>query len=190
MGFSTPLTARKVKGVLFVDYVRMLRARKDVAWEKHFPPADLPYLAARIEPDAWYPMETFERMGLAILSLIADGNLDVVREFGKAQVDWLTQKNGSLVAQADPRESLMRFHVLRKSYFDYPALEVKSITDGAANIRIEYQMGDVAEEAASFQTMGFFERLLEVAGGKTVQARFATRRWEGDAETVLELRWK
>lgn len=32
---------RHVRGPLFVDYVRMLRARKDVVWSNTLPPEDL-----------------------------------------------------------------------------------------------------------------------------------------------------
>ena len=59
---------RRVKGTLFVDYVRMLRSRREMDWSKHLTAVDLGYLVQRIDPDGWYPMETFERMGLAILA--------------------------------------------------------------------------------------------------------------------------
>jgi hypothetical protein len=51
-------------------------------------------------------------------------------------------------------------------------------------------MSSLAEEAASFQTMGFFEGLVELAGGREVQASFPERSWAGDARTVLRLAWK
>ena len=111
-------------GTLFVDYVRMLRARKDIDWAKYFTPSDLPYLTQRIAPDAWYPMETFERMGLAILDLIAQKELETVKAFGAASVDWLAEQHPALLEKGDPRESIMRFQVLRQSFFDFPALEV------------------------------------------------------------------
>jgi hypothetical protein len=134
-------------------------------------------------------METFERMGLAILNVIADGDFNMVREFGKASVDWLTHTQPMLVAKNDPRESLMRFHVLRQSFFDYPAVDVRKLTDREAAISINYEMGHVAEEAAAVQTMGFFERLLEVAGGEAVVARFASKKWDSAPTTVVELKW-
>ena len=84
----------------------------------------------------------------------------------------------------------MRFHVLRRSFFDYAALEITSIADGEASILVSYQMGHRAEEAASWQTLGFFERLLEVAGATEVQAHFSSRSWAGDLVTTLELRWE
>ena len=54
----------------------MLRRRSDVDWSRWLEAVDLGYLVQRIDPDAWYPMETFERMGLAILTAIAQGDLD------------------------------------------------------------------------------------------------------------------
>ena len=38
--------------------------------------------------------------------------------------------------------------------------------------------------------MGFFERLLSVAGGDGVEARFTTRSWAGDKNTILDLAWE
>jgi hypothetical protein len=181
---------RRVKGTLFVDYVRMLRHRRDVDWSRQLEPVDLGYLVQRIDPDAWYPMETFERMGLAILAEIAQGDLDNVRAFGRVSIDWLCRTFGNLVAPGDPRDTLMRFQVLRRGFFDYPALEIDSISDGEASIVVGYGMGPRAEEAASWQTLGFFERLLEVSGATQVNARFASRSWAGDLVTTIELEWE
>jgi hypothetical protein len=181
---------RRVKGILFVDYVRMLRSRSDVDWSRHLQPVDLGYLVQRIDKDAWYPMNTFERMGLAILAEIAQGSFEMVRFFGRASIDWLCQTYGNLVAPGDPLDTVMRFQVLRRSFFDYAALEIPSIADGEATILVSYQMGNLAEEAASWQTLGFFERLLEVAGGTDVKACFTSRSWAGDLVTTIDLKWE
>jgi hypothetical protein len=181
---------RRVKGILFVDYVRMLRGRSDVDWSRHLQPVDLGYLVQRIDKAAWYPMATFERMGLAILAEIAQGDLAAVRMFGRASIDWLCQTHDNLLAPGDPLDTVMRFHVLRRSFFDYAALEITSIADGEASILVSYQMGHRAEEAASWQTLGFFERLLEVAGATEVQAHFTSRSWAGELVTTIELRWE
>ena len=178
-----------VKGTLFVDYVRMLRGHKGTDWSKHLAPEDVSFLVQRIEPDTWYPMESFERMGLAILSEIAHDDLETVRSFGRVSIDWLCQQEPRLLAAGDPLDTLMRFRVLRQGFFDYPALDIASASDGEASIRVGYGMGARAEEAASWQTLGFFERLLEVAGGRDVKAWFSTRVWAGDASTMIELRW-
>jgi hypothetical protein len=180
---------RRVKGTLFVDYVRMLRAHKAADWSRHLLPEDMSFLVRRIGADEWYPMESFERMGLAILAEVASGDLEAVRAFGRVSIDWLCQQHPNLLAPGDPRDTLMRFQVLRRSFFDYAALEMRSISDGEAAILVRYGMGPRAEEAATWQTLGFFERLLEVAGARDVKAWLSSRTWAGDGATLIQLRW-
>jgi hypothetical protein len=67
---------------------------------------------------------------------------------------------------------------------------VPLLHDDEANIIIRYYMGMSAEEAASYQTMGFFEGLLELAGAKDVRAEFQDKAWQGDAHTMLRIRWR
>jgi hypothetical protein len=180
---------RRVKGTLFVDYVRMLRAHKGADWSRHLLAEDMSFLVRRIEPDEWYPMDSFERMGIAILAEVAHGNLETVRTFGRISIDWLCQQHPNLLAKGDPRDTLMRFHVLRRSFFDYPALEMTSVSDGEAAVVVGYGMGPRAEEAATWQTLGFFEHLLETAGAREVKAWLSSRTWAGDAATLIQLRW-
>ncbi len=182
--------SRHVKGVLFSDYVRMIRSTKGVDWKRHLDAEDLAYVAVRIEPNAWYPMTTFERLGNAILKEIAGGEVEAARMWGRISVDQLRTATPSLVAEGDPLETLMRFRVLRSTFFDFEALEVRSASPDHATISIGYHMGAMAEEAASYQTMGFFERLLDVAGAEGVDARFTQRSWTGDRQTLLELAWE
>jgi hypothetical protein len=182
--------AGHVRGSLFAEYVRMLRARKGVDWPERLPPEDLPYLAARIDPDGWYPMATFERFGLQILELVADGDLDAVRAWGHMTVRALASRQPDLLVEGDPRESVMRFHVLRQSLFDFAAATILRLHDGEARLQVAFGMSPAAEEAASHQTLGFFEGLLELAGAEDVQADFASRRWAGDASTTLQLCWR
>jgi hypothetical protein len=176
--------------VLFLDYVRMVRRHKGVDWSEHLPLEDLPYLSTAIAPGAWYPMATFERLGNAILRVISKGELFPVRLWGRYLADQLRADQPSLVAPGDPLETLNRFRVLRSTYFDFDALEILMLHDGGAEIAIAYFMGMPAEEAASYQTMGFFERQLELAGAKEIDAHFRLRSWTGDERTVLVLRWE
>jgi hypothetical protein len=180
---------RNVKGILFADYVRMIRATKAVEWKKHLDPIDLGYIAGRIDPEGWYPMEVFERLGNAILREIAQGDVQAARMWGRISVDQLRTAKPTLLAERDPLETLMRFRVLRATFFDFQALTVQTAAPDHAGIVIHYHMGPTAEEAASYQTMGFFERLLMLAGGEGVDARFAKRSWAGDKHTLLELHW-
>lgn len=181
---------RSVKGILFADYVRMIRSHKGFDWSTLLQPDDLLFLAQRIDPSAWYPMATFERLGNAILKVIAHDDLNAVRMWGQFQVDQLRFVHPALLAPDDPLESLTRFRVLRSTFFDFEALEVPMLHDDEAQIVIHYHMGTPAEEAASVQTQGFFERLLQLAGARKVSSTFRQRSWAGDPRTLLELRWE
>jgi hypothetical protein len=180
---------RHVKGVLFADYVRMLRGHKGTDWSGLLSSEDMAYLAVRIVPDQWYPMDSFERMGNAILQVVAHDDLQAVRMWGKFSVDHLRGQQPLLVQPGDPVETLTRFRVLRSTYFDFDALAIPLLHEDEAQVVISYHMGRRAEEAASFQTMGFFERLLEMAGAVEVSAAFGTRSWAGEPETRLRLHW-
>ena len=100
---------RQVKGVLFLDYVRMLKAHKAADWIKELPPSDLPYLDKQIDTAGWYPMDTFERMGNAILRFVTAGELLPVRLWGRLSAAQMRAVNPTLLAPGDPVETLHRF---------------------------------------------------------------------------------
>jgi uncharacterized protein (TIGR02265 family) len=181
--------SRQVRGTLFLDYIRMVKSRGDVDWRPHLEPEDLAYLEQRIDLGAWYPMATFERLGLAILEVVAAGDLEAVRAWGRRSLESLARTQDGLLVENDPRESLMRFQVYRRTFFDFEAAAVTVLHDTEVRLRIAYGMSDRSEEAASYQTMGFFERLVELAGGRAVAARFAERSWQGAKVTTLVLNW-
>jgi len=178
-----------VKGVLFADYVRMLRAHRGRTLDEFLHRADFAYLDEEIDPLAWYPMAVFERLGLAIFQAIAEGDLGLVRDWGRASVARVVGSNESVIVPGDARESLMRFFVLRKSFFDYDALSMQELSDESASIGVEYGMSPLAERAAAVQTMGFFEGLIGLAGGCSVHAEFLESSWRGDRQTIIGFRW-
>jgi hypothetical protein len=180
----------QVRGVLFVDYVRMLRSHKGVDWSQYLTAADQVFLTSQIDTTAWYPMETFERMGNAILATVARGQLFPVQMWGRFSAAQLRAAHPKLLAPDDPVETLNRFRVLRETFFDFHALEVLQLHDGRADIVIRYHMGMPAEEAASYQTLGFFEGLLELAKATQIRGTFRERSWAGDPRTRLELTWQ
>ena len=167
----------------------MIRSNKQYDWRARLEAEDLPYLEARVDPAGWYPMATFERFGNAILHYVALDDLQAVRMWGRFSVDELRAAHPALVVPGDPIETLQRFRVMRATFFDFPALDITMLLDDQAEIVISYHMGARAEEAASFQTLGFFERQLELAGATHVSAQLTERSWAGDARTLLQLHW-
>jgi len=167
----------------------MIRSNKQYDWRARLEAEDLPYLDARVDPAGWYPMATFERFGNAILHYVALDDLQAVRMWGRFSVDELRAAHPALVVPGDPIETLQRFRVMRATFFDFPALDITMLLDDQAEVVISYHMGARAEEAASLQTLGFFERQLELAGATNVNAQLTERSWAGDARTLLQLHW-
>ena len=189
-GASVTPQQRRVKGTLFVDYVRMARRLKSVDWRKYLTPDDLRYLTEQIRLDGWYPMGAFERLGNGILHEFASGELEQVRVFGRVQAERLGAELPELVTPGNPRQALVGFSAVENRFFDYPALDVAQVAEGSATISVRYGMGAAAEEAASFQAMGFFERLVELCGGQEVNAWLSSHSWKGAPVTAIQLRWK
>ena len=179
-----------VRGVLFLDYVRMLRAQKDVEWDQHLPAEDVALLASRIDPDGWYPMATFERMGNEVLRTTAAGQLLLVRLWGRFSAGQLRAANPMLLAEGDPVETLSRFRVLRETFFDFAALDVRLLHEDEAQLAVRFHMAMPAEEAAAVQTLGFFEGLLELAGAREIRGTFRSKAWADAPETVMDLTWQ
>ena len=179
-----------VKGVLFADYVRMLRAHRGRTWHEFLEAEDVTFLHQAIDLEAWYPMESFERLGVAIFQAIAEGDLGLVRDWGRASVARVVGSNEHVLVPRDPRESLMRFFVLRRSLFDFEALSMRQLCDSSASIGVEYGMQPLAERAAAVQTLGFFEGLIALAEGGDVHGEFLESSWRGDRQTIIGFSWQ
>lgn len=181
---------RRVRGILFVDYVRMIRGHKAIDWSKYLQDEDSALLVQPIDPEAWYPMETFERFGIGIVREVAGGQLVAVRMWGRFQVEFVRQAHPNLVAENDPRSTFMRFQSLQRSFFDYDAVVIDEVLDETATVSVSYRMSPEAEEAACNQTLGFCERMVELAGGTDVVARFTAQGWAGAPRSLISLRWR
>ena len=82
---------------------------------------------------------------------------------------------------------------MRRTFFDFEAIEVsRAPRRRSANSSFTITWAFRAEEAASYQAMGFFERLLEVGDAATsVTAKFTEMSWKGDPDhDVLILHWR
>lgn len=203
---SPELAPRLVRGALFVDYVRMVRRQRQLEHPR-LTAEDRELLVQRIEPMEWYPMAAFERMGLVILESLsvalrgADAldpptvslltvSPEPIRFFGRHQIAQMVGQFPELVVARSPRETLMRFRVLLSSFFAFPAIEVLSINDTSAELTMDYGMSPAAERAACWQTLGFCEALLAMAGARHHHCELVPRPWDVVGKvTRLRLAW-
>jgi hypothetical protein len=182
--------ARHVRGSFFVEYVRMIRRRKDVDWMHTLRVEDLALVQQRIAHEAWYPMASFERLGLAILANFGGAGLEAVRMWGHFSAQQFARDHLTLIAANDPVETLMRLKVQRATLFDFPAFDIPTLIDGHAVVTVNYGMAPTAEEAACHQTLGFCEGILALAGARDIKGTPRELSWLGAAQTALVLDWQ
>jgi len=151
---------------------------------------DLALVQQRIVPEAWYPMTSFERLGLAILGNFPGAGLEAVRMWGNYSAHQFVRDHATLLADGDPVETLMRLRVQRATLFDFPAFDIPTLIEGHAVMTMSYGMGAIAEEAACHQTLGFCEGVVALAGGQNVRGALGECSWLGAARTTLVLDWE
>ena len=170
--------SRQVRGILFLDYVRMLRRYQVAERAKaHLLPDEARILTDRVDPTAWYSMETFERLGLAILHEIVLDEVDVIRLWGRSQLPNLLAFFPALATAAGPSEAVVRLSSFIQSLFDFACLSVERVDDVSTSVFVNYGMSPAAEEAAVRQTMGFFEELITTHGGGAVESELSGHRF-------------
>ncbi|RYZ03065.1 MAG: hypothetical protein EOO73_29555 [Myxococcales bacterium] len=167
----------------------MIRRRKDVNWMSELRVEDLALVQQHISPDVWYPMASFERLGLAILANFEGAGMDAVRLWGSYSAHQFVREHAAVLAANDPVETLMRLRVQRATLFDFAAFDIPTLIEGHAVLTMSYGMGPTAEEAACHQTLGFCESMVSLAGGQNVQGALGELSWLGTALTTLVLNW-
>jgi hypothetical protein len=168
----------------------MIRRRKDVDWLRALRVEDLALVQQRIVLDAWYPMSSFERLGLAILENFGGAGFEAVRLWGNFSAQQFAHDHANVVAANDPVETLMRLKVQRATLFDFPAFDIPTLIDGHALVTMTYGMGPIAEEAACHQTLGFCEGVLALAGAREIKGALGELSWLGAPHTALLLDWQ
>lgn len=182
--------AKHVKGSLFLDYVRMIKKRKETDWGKYLVPEDFEILDQTILPSQWYPLESYQRLGVATFHEIAGGDVEVVREWGRISLDEMTNIYKNLINKTDPLRSLEKFKLLRSRFFDFEGLHIEPRPENRVHIKVDLAFSGVAEEAYGYQMLGSFERLLELSGAKNIQHKFHGKGWKGDPQTIIDLIWE
>lgn len=155
--------------MLFLDYVRMLRKQRPEPSRLH--PDDVRFLTERIDPMGWYPMASFERFGLVILRDIVGTETDAIRLWGRSRLEPMLATFPELLVAGDPVASVHRFHDFFKESFDFETVKLPHLEPGRAVLEVGYGMSAEAEEAAAWQTAGFFETIITSSGGRAVRSR-------------------
>ena len=163
--------------------------RQIPAWRDLIAPEDRALLETRIDPEQWYPMQTSERLGLLILEHVVGRETDAIRLWGRTQVQTILAFFPELAKVDEPREAVVGLQHLLEGLFDFPAVAVEQVEGEHAVLSFAYGMSAPAEEAVTWQTVGFFEELLTAAGAREVASALLERAWDSAPRTRVSMTW-
>ncbi|MCX6745792.1 MAG: hypothetical protein NTX00_02110 [Candidatus Parcubacteria bacterium] len=185
---------RCVKGTLMADYARMIKANPELDWKKYLKPEDWKVIEGKILESVWYPFDTFSRCGVAIFKIIAQGNLELVKLWGKSRADYLfTQIYRSLGESPNPIIALKKYIGLRKTFTNFDMFEMELEEISANHIKIKtksVEQKNEGNEPFTWQIAGSIEKLIELTGGKKPKFKILAKEWKGDPHTISEWTWE
>jgi hypothetical protein len=181
---------RFVKGSVLVDYIKLMRASPQLPWADHLAPADLEQLQQMILPASWYPVELFQRLGLAVFKLVSKESFEVVHSFGRFLAEQMNANNPGLVVKGRPRDTLNKYQVIQDRLLSYKALEIKEQGPGRLIFQAYFLPQDEAIEIYMEVTAATLGRLIEFSGGRNVRARLLEGMWQGGNSNTMEVTWE
>jgi len=181
---------RMVKGTMLVDYVRMVRSRKDISWEKHLTKEDLEMIKGRILPMGWYPFDAFQRIALAVLHEIAKDDLNIVRQFGRLMMKNMIENTYPLIAKSnDAFEAFLALQNIRSRFFSFATPTYEKIGPKSLRVTFENTPNTEGLEAFCYQHAGGYDYIIELYGGKNIKLAWEKKGWEGADCVAFVLAW-
>jgi hypothetical protein len=189
-------TQDQIKGILLVDFARIIRARKDLPWDKYLIEEDMNLIQGKIMPGAWYPIEILERVGYAVFVLVGKGDLKNAWAFGAFTIEDTFRKvyKNILFDKLDPVEMITKFILLRKQFTkfsdpDFETLKLESLGENRAKVIFKIPRLGVYIGPYTHQLAGGFEKLLEMSGARDIQVNILKIQSETEPASEIELSW-
>jgi len=182
---------RKCKGSVVLDMVKVVRAFKDLPWDKHLKPEDRQIVNSMVMPTEWYPLESYMRIGMAVFKLVARENEEAVRQFARAAMKELFEgAYRPFLDKHDPFLAVNKFLELRKSLFNFHRSAMEKTGDQSLQVRL-FNLGEIEEGLEVFQLLlgVHLQELIRYNGGEEVEIKTRQEIQEGEKTLVFDLAW-
>ncbi|MCX6744055.1 MAG: hypothetical protein NTX82_00840 [Candidatus Parcubacteria bacterium] len=178
-------SGEQVKGTWLVDWAKMINKYiKDHPDQKDrlkdfLTAEDLQELKVMILPGTKYPYAFFRRLGRAVFYIVAQGNLQATRLFGRLLMKNLLQTYKNMLTVGNPIESAKKLVDYHKLCFINVVSKTNVIKVGEKSITISLTLTEADkkfEEAATalaWQLGGQFEELVTQAGAQNVKLQIS-----------------
>lgn len=177
----------KVKGSIFVIFVKIIRGTKDERLNRYLSDEDRKIISQRIFPSGWYPMDTFWHCLRACYEVFGEKKPRNAREWGKVMGIQLltgTYKDVLSTANTDLPSAVRTFAMVSKTFFSHSHFELNSLEGRNAKLKLTQASDNSAAMVFYFIICGFLEKYIELAGGKNCRVNFSEM-VENDKKTVI-----
>jgi len=160
----------EVKGSLLVDYVRLIRANKDMDWDKWLDADDKEALEEEIVTSKWYPYKLFRQLAWACYNEYAKSDNELAAVFGRFNMKNLLPVYRNVLVPGDPKESVVNFAKFWFNFFRGPGMESEFVGGDQHSATYYIKAPDEEKEPKSVegfahQLGGIILELVEQAGG-------------------------
>jgi uncharacterized protein (TIGR02265 family) len=178
----------KVKGSMLMFVVKGIRAAGVEHFDHLLTDQERALVGQRILPINWYPFASYRLLFDALVTVVARGNMRMVRQWGR---DYGSIIMGdvyrSVILEGNPFQSLKNHERRFSSFYDFGSIQVASAGTEAAELTV----GDFdpSWEAIYHMIAGWLERTVELAGGRNPKVDLTARSWDGAPATVYKVSW-
>jgi hypothetical protein len=146
-------------------------------------------VAAVILPMAWVSLSDYVELLRAAERELGQGDVSIAIQIGQATADReLTSTHRLFMQTATPTMAVERIPQLFRTYHASGRVVVQPATAGGYRVETSELVPDALVHAMAMS--GFYQRLLELAGGRDVRASVVGCKERGDPETAIVLRWR
>jgi len=178
----------QVKGSALIPCVKAIKADKSGAYDKILSQKTKDTISKLVLPSSWYDWDIYKNCLNALTEIVANNDMNIIREWGKISSSAIMGSvYKSSVVKGDLVSAMERFKFVHKSIFSFGTLKNEFVSDNEMIFSIE-------EFDSDFQTIfyiviGWLEKYIELCLGKSVQAAFIEKAWEGNPVTRIKLTW-
>jgi len=179
---------RKVKGSIFIPWVKMIRADKTGLFDDHLTPEDKETLSGLVLPSSWYSFEIYKNCMTAVAEVIAQNNSEILRawgkEFGKTIMGSVYKR---AIQEENPKQAVEQFVYVFKSVFNFARMKMEEISDN--EVLVSFEEFDPDFEVWFTVSVGWLEQTIGLCVNKAVQFEFLQKTWEGAPLTQFKITW-
>lgn len=184
----TEAMVTKVKGSMFVRFVRSIKADKTGMCESLLTDEAREVAQSLILASKWYPFSVYKSCFEAVCRVYIKSDPEAMRQWGRTYgEETMKAIYGMVFEKTSALAGMKAFRDIASSVYDSVKIESEMISDNEIEITVTEFDPDFEEWYLVGQ--GWIERTIELVIQEDVTSRFVERSWLGAPATVYRMKW-